>query len=139
MEENKEQFLELVYGDTDSVVSSTQIEVLKNGAHNKLCIEEFFNKMLKTTQKIEKTIYGHEMIDGNGWLITNFRDNVVTNSPIKRLIRHKVNKDIYRIKTSDGKYIECTGDHSIMVMRNNNIISVKPMDIKKTDKLIVYG
>ena len=52
-------------------------------------------------------------------------------------MRHKVNKHKYKIRTKSGKELIITGDHSIMVIRNNELISVKAKDInKETDKII---
>lgn len=61
--------------------------------------------------------------------------------PISYLMKHKVKKQLFKIKVYDKNNklheIECTCDHSLMVMRNNIIISVKPAEILKTDEFIL--
>lgn len=132
-----DQLVKLVYGDTDSVVANTSITITNGKETKDIRVDDFFN--LLNTGVIQKTQFGHEMIDGGQWRIKNLVGGKLTDSPIKRIIRHKVNKKIYRITSSDGKSVECTGDHSIIVMRDGKLIEAKPCDIKKTDKLVVYG
>ena len=50
-------------------------------------------------------------------------------------MRHKVKKRMYRI-TSGDKSVEVTCDHSLKVMRNNELIDVKPSDLQKGDKIV---
>ena len=53
------------------------------------------------------------------------------------MIRHKVSKAKYKIKTKSGKEIIVTNDHSCIVIRNGKQISIKAKDINiKTDKII---
>ena len=47
----------------------------------------------------------------------------------------KVKKRLFKIKCT-GDEVVVTEDHSIIVSRNNQLISCKPMDILKTDKVI---
>ena len=55
-------------------------------------------------------------------------------------MRHKVNKPKYKIKTKSGKELILTGDHSVMVIRNNELVPIKTKDIdKNTDMLITIN
>ena len=55
-------------------------------------------------------------------------------------MRHKVfNKSKFRIKTKTGKELIVTGDHSVMVIRNNELISIPAKNILKTDKIITIA
>lgn len=56
---------------------------------------------------------------------------------VNRIIRHKVSKEKWEIESDNGFKVFCTGDHSIMVVRENNTIKVKPSEIVPTDRLIV--
>ena len=52
-------------------------------------------------------------------------------------MRHKVNKECFKIKTKSGKEIIVTEDHSCVVFRNNEQITIKAKDINKdTDKIL---
>ena len=54
-------------------------------------------------------------------------------------MRHKVTKDKFRLKTKSGKELIVTGDHSIMVIRDNELISLPAREIKKSDKIITIA
>jgi intein/homing endonuclease len=56
--------------------------------------------------------------------------------PINYVYRHKVSKARWKVTDSLGNEIIVTGDHSIMVERNGNLIEVKPRDILPDDFLI---
>lgn len=61
---------------------------------------------------------GHEVAEN----LTGLRVPTINNqgklklSRPTALIRHKVNKEIYKIKTNTGKQIETTGDHSLYIL-----------------------
>ena len=64
------------------------------------------------------------LINMEVWDGTNF-------TKIRRVIRHKVNKKIYRVVTNTG-YVEVTEDHSLIL---NNMEYAKPQSIRKGTKL----
>jgi hypothetical protein len=55
---------------------------------------------------------------------------------IKKVIRHMVTKEKSRLKLPSGKSIDITGDHSLMVLREENLISVKPSEVEESDLII---
>lgn len=55
--------------------------------------------------------------------------------PIKRVIRHKVDKDIYRVNTGNSM-IEVTEDHSLI---NTKFKQIKPVDCDVLDTQILQG
>mgnify|MGYP000662678712 CR=1 FL=1 len=50
-------------------------------------------------------------------------------------MKHKVKKRFFKIKVND-KFVIITEDHSIVVERNGELISVKPSEIKGGDAMI---
>lgn len=60
---------------------------------------------------------------------------------IKFIYRHKVSKEQYQIVSASNPchFVNVTKDHSIMVLRDKELIEVKPTKIKSDDKLIVNG
>jgi intein/homing endonuclease len=56
---------------------------------------------------------------------------------VNRIIRHKVSKPKWKLKTKTGKEIIVTNDHSMIVFRNGVKIEVKPSQILKTDKILI--
>ena len=61
-------------------------------------------------------------------------DKVVYND-IKYIMKHKVKKRMFRIKSKDN-YVDVTEDHSVIINRNGKVMSIKPIDIIKGDKII---
>jgi intein/homing endonuclease len=50
-------------------------------------------------------------------------------------MKHKVKKRMFRIKSKDN-YVDVTEDHSVIINRNDKVMSIKPIDIIKGDKII---
>ena len=113
------------YQDTDSVEKNTKI----------------------ITDKCESTIeelYNRNIINGSGGITTNGHESVITNEKslnwsddkklyytnIKRIIRHKVSKPKWRLRTKSGKEIIITSDHSLVVFRDGVKLEVKPNQIE---------
>ena len=119
--------------DTDSVVGSTLIDV--NG--QKISIKEFFDSVKgKKVRDLENDVVKLVENDSTS-LSVNIESQKIERKKINYVMEHKVKKRMFKIKCQ-GKEVIVTEDHSIMVMRNNEIISVKPNEIKKgLDKIIM--
>jgi len=122
----------LVYGDTDSVDYQTVI----NTDNGDFTIEDLYNRNIQNgTAGI--TLKGHESVNCKE-LVLNWNENKkLYYTPVKRIIRHKVSKPKWKLKTKNGKEIIVTNDHSMIVFRNNEKIEVKPSEILKTDKILI--
>lgn len=126
-----------IYGDTDSVVASTTVQTNFGTCEIGMLYDNY-----KTTQK-QITTYGHEIIDVSDKNLKTFtfcsKTNTVKWGKIKNLIRHKVSKKKYKIVV-DSKVLYMTEDHGCMVMRNGNLVRVKPCEIDiTTDKIITIN
>jgi hypothetical protein len=64
-------------------------------------------------------------------------DKGIHYSKVKNIIRHKTSKKKWKIK-ADGKEVIVTDDHSLIVFRDGVKIEIKPKDLIKGDKVIVY-
>ena len=127
----------VVYGDTDSVFSSSIIIIQNNlGEEFKVNIEEFFMDL----SKIENVFLDHKgnhIIEPKGIRTLNFIDGDLFFSPVKKIIRHKVTKAKWRIVSQSGKEVIVTNDHSITIFRNGQKIHVKPSEINpETDEIL---
>ena len=124
----------LIYGDTDSVDSQTIIET--NGG--KIKIEELYNKnILEGSAGV--TLKGHESVNCKERILNWDEKKKLYYAPVKRIIRHKVSKPKWKLRTKNGKEIIITNDHSMIVFRNNKKIEVKPSEILKTDKILIIN
>lgn len=125
----------VVYSDTDSIFSESIIRT-NLGNHT---IQDFFNKIENEYKNHYVDIKGNEIIDLKdcGFTVKNYKNGEIVDSSIKKLIRHKVTKSKWKIKTKSGKEIIVTNDHSIIVFRDGKELSIKPSEINlKTDKIL---
>ena len=118
-----------IYIDTDSVDKNS---VIHSKDFGKITIANFWNMYAKNGYTKDKR--GNELVnlDENQVYVENW-DKDVKWSDVKRIIRHKVTKKKYKVRTKSGKDIIITGDHSIMVIRDGKKIKMcaTEIDIKK--------
>jgi hypothetical protein len=119
-----------VYGDTDSCDKNTLIHTL-NGDKT---IEEFYNSNIINGSAGE-TKNGHESVMTSEKVL-NYKDDEIYYADVRRIIRHKVSKPKWKLKTKSGKEIIVTGDHSMVIFRDGIQMVVKPSEILKTDKIL---
>ena len=124
-----------IYQDTDSCDKSSLIRFLSsNGKEYTKSIEEWYNENEKNGSA-GQTLKGHESVKTSDKIL-NFVNNEIVYSDVKRIIRHKVSKPKWKLKTKSGKEIIVTNDHSMVVFRDGKQIIVKPSNILKTDKIL---
>lgn len=108
-----------VYGD--SVAKDTPILIKDNQEQIQIImIEELCNKFTINEKGKKEGISNKKIWTNNKW------------SPIKRVIKHKTNKCMYRVKTNRG-IVDVTEDHSLIDTEMNLI---KPKDCSKKTKLL---
>lgn len=127
----------VIYCDTDSVHSDTYV----NCVGELIRISALFEEM---AAKHTKFFYNNNEIlwntSGQMPLILNYSyENGIFESKIKKIIRHKVDKEKWQIISKDGNKIITTNDHSVMVYKPTPpfLFKKKPQEIDiKTDQLI---
>jgi hypothetical protein len=118
-----------VYGDTDSVLGSSLIRT-DNGD---ITIEDLYNESCVSAGN---TLNGHESVECEKNILNWTEKLGLHYSQPKRIIRHKVSKPKWRLRTASGKEIIVTNDHSMIVFRNGKKLEIKPSEIIKTDKIL---
>jgi len=122
-----------IYIDTDSVDGESIIKVKNLGD---IKISDFWNLYAKNGYTKDER--GNELVKlDDGQVSVENWDKDVKWSDVKRIIRHKVTKKKYKVRTKSGKEIIITGDHSIMVIRDNKKIKVRATEINVKKDLIV--
>lgn len=121
-----------IYADTDSVDYQSVIKT-NRGIYS---IEEWYNKNINNGTG-GSTLKGHESVLTNDKILNYHPDKGLYYAPVKRIIKHKVTKDKWKLRTKSGKEVIVTNDHSMIVFRNGEQIEVKPSEILKTDKILV--
>lgn len=116
-------------GDTDSVVSTTVLRI----NNKEITIGDLFDT---TDSPVIVTPSGNEVKRVVGkHSLTYTPEKGAHYQLVDYVMRHKVKKRMYRI-TSGEKSVEVTCDHSLKVMRNNELIDVKPSELQKGDKIV---
>ena len=126
-----------VYSDTDSCFkNSLLLNKYKNNII-KMNIEDCFNFAKELNNKTFVNENGSEFTYTDELEVLNYKNGKLEFVPIKWVMRHKVTKPKYRIKTKSGKEITVTNDHSCIVFRDGKQIEIKAQDINiKTDKIL---
>lgn len=122
----------ICYGDTDSISSDSIIHTNKGD----ITIENLYNNNIKNGSA-GNTLKGHESVYCNDKVLNWDENKHLYYAPVTRLIRHKVTKEKWRLKTKSGKEIIVTNDHSMIVFRDGVKLEIKPRDILKTDKILI--
>lgn len=127
----------VIYGDTDSVFCSTKVIIMNElGEKTEIKICDFFDQ-LSESRSIIIDHKGNEIIEPKNISSLNYKNGEIIFSGIKKIIRHRVTKPKWRIKTSSGKEVIVTNDHSITIFRNGEKIHVKPSEINlETDQIL---
>lgn len=137
LEDNKD-LASIIYGDTDSVDASTTLRIKEsNGNQRVITIEDFYNENLGKNAGV--TLKGHESVLTDSKVLNWSEDKGLYYGNIKRIIRHKVTKPKWKLKTKSGKEIIVTNDHSMIVFRDGKKLEIKPRDVRKTDKILVVN
>lgn len=123
-----------IYSDTDSITKDSLLSI-KND--NKVTIESLFNESLGKNGLTDITQNNQEIVKCDKSVLNWTKDKGLQYVPIKYIMRHKVSKPKFKIRTKSGKEIIVTGDHSCVVFRNGEQLTIKAKDINKnTDKIL---
>jgi len=120
-----------IYIDTDSIVASSKIR-LDDGRI--LSVEDLYTE---GALDMGNTLAGHESVSCKNRVLNWSEDLGLYYAPVKRVIRHKVSKEKWKLKTSSGIEVTVTGDHSLIVFRNGQKLEVKPNEVLLTDKILI--
>ena len=118
-----------IYSDTDSCVGDTLIST----SLGKIKIEDLFERP------------GEIVKNENGSFVKRLDEKILAKSmnsnfeiqdkKIIYVMKHKVNKRMFKISVNN-KSVIITEDHSVMINRNDKLLSVKSNEILKSDELI---
>lgn len=117
---------DILVHNTDSVSKDSIIYTEKHPEG--ITIENLYNE---SNIDAGTTLKGHESKRLNDKVL-NF-NNALYYGDVERIIKHKVNKPMWRLKTESGKEVICTEDHSLIVFRNGEKLKVKPSEINSDD------
>lgn len=116
------------YGD--SVIGKTPIIIKLNGSINVIYMEDLYDLFSRNEVFIFNS--GKNIIDTSDYDLYVMSDSGW--SKIKKLIKHKTNKQIFKVSTNNG-IVSVTKDHSLL---NEKKESIKPTEINNETKLLCW-
>jgi len=130
-----------IYSDTDSIRGDSLLLIKYRNEILKVSIKDLFKFNYKFTGA-----FNYNLNDPSKEITPGLDDIEVLNYteekgihfvPIKYIMKHRVSKEQFKIKTKSGKEIIVTGDHSCIVFRDGKQLEIKAKDINKdTDKIL---
>ena len=119
----------------DSVYKNSKILVKYNNKTYNIEIEKFFNILKKENEVIKKE--DREVIEDNFEINSmDFNGKIISGGATK-MIRHKVKKDMFKIRTRSGREIKITQDHSIFTIGENVLYKeIKGSNLKLGDYIV---
>lgn len=133
-------FVNIAYGDTDSCLSDSLLRCYDRLSKSKLyiTIEDLYNEMSEKGYTLRMTDrQGTEFCACDKQILNWDTDKGLYYSDVKYIMRHKVTKPKWRLRTKDGKEIIVTNDHSMIVFRDGEKLEIKPNQILPTDKVLI--
>ena len=126
-----------LYCDTDSVVGNSKITYLDKDKTNCDTIENLWERLNSVDVDEYKEVKETKNVFDLGLLTPTISKygEPLEYKKIKKIIRHKITKKLYRIKTDNNEVI-ITEDHSLVVLRNNEIVGITIKELKDGDKLL---
>lgn len=124
-----------VYIDTDSVDKSTVINISHDGKQESVTIEKLYNACIKFGSAGD-TLAGHESVNCS-FSVLNYNNGDLYYAPVKRVIRHKVNKKKWVLMTKTGNSVIVTNDHSLVVFRKGKHVECTAENVRLTDKILI--
>ncbi len=122
----------------DSVTGDSEIIVERGGQINRTTVGKLIDQSI--TKYGCLNINGREILDKNPENIKVFsmdKNGKIKLSKATSFIRHKVNKDIYKIETRTGRKLKVTQDHSLFTLGNDGKIeTIKGLEIKPGTYLV---
>jgi DNA polymerase elongation subunit (family B) len=125
----------IIYIDTDSVGPNSVVKIKGRGDFK---IKDLFEELVNDECDYIEDIMGKKFIFPKNLQMPYYdeKDGNIKYGNVKYIEKHKVKKLTYRIKTKNGKSVDVTEDHSIMVIENSKVIEKKPKELNKNDKII---
>lgn len=103
----------------DSVTGDAEIDLLYNGRHLRLAFDGFFMLFSNKIVLLNEKEYIYPATDFELKILTyNEKKNNSCFMPIKYLVRHKTNKDLYQVNITNEFGVTVTEDHSLMTYIN---------------------
>lgn len=126
-----------LYCDTDSVVGTSKLLYLDNN----ILIENTIENIWEGLKSVEINEYKESKeskdifdLDLRTPTISKYGEDIQYKK-IKKIVRHKITKKLYRVKTDNNEVI-ITEDHSLIVLRDNELVGITIKELRDGDRLL---
>ena len=105
--------------------------------NEKISIEDFYNISTGIIEKTGEDDYKKilSIVEYKTPSVHQNNVNAFDEKRVKYIKKHKVKKTMWKLSVLE-KEVVVTEDHSIMVLRENKLVAVKPFEIIKNDKIL---
>lgn len=117
--------------DTDSVVGDTEVYYNKD----KIKISDLYDKFNQFVYNDDFNKSYVKPCDSSTTSSFNTKNKSVEEKNIKYIMKHRVKKRMFKIKTDETEVI-VTEDHSLIIYRNSRYINIKPSELIDGDKIV---
>lgn len=122
----------------DSVTGDASIIVKENGRFRKTTIGKLIDEKIEKNGFLDVDGREKEINVNNVEVFSVNREGRVVLSKASKFIRHKVNKPIYEIRTTSGKKVKVTEDHSLFTLDEKKILrAIKSKELKEGDFIAI--
>jgi type IV secretory pathway ATPase VirB11/archaellum biosynthesis ATPase len=123
---------EKVVSIEDSVTGDTQVEIRSKGEVSRMTISELADPLID--RHGEKLADGAERVEIEGMQLPTMSEGLEFDfEEPESLIRHEVDKPVFRVKTATGREIKTTADHSLFGLRQKSLHEVSPRELEEGD------
>ncbi len=122
-----------IYSDTDSVNGQSMIQFFIDGKKYNDTIENLYVNYVVKQQKYKDGVLGFLRVPVDTYY---YSDGDIRVGKINKLYRHLTDKQQYQIILDDNSSIKVTGDHSVALMRDGQLLYGTVNEIKQNDKMI---
>ncbi len=122
----------------DSVTGDSEIIAERNGKMERTTVGKLIDGLIEKGEKLD--IDGRELVPVNSENIKVFamdKQGKIKLAKVSQFTRHKVNKDIYQVKTRSGRAIKVTRDHSLFTVDGFKILKIRPVDLINGGQILV--
>jgi DNA topoisomerase-1 len=106
------------YNEITPVIENDEFKIVKIG--------EFVDNAIKTNKDVKKCKVPS----------FDFKSKKISFKPLKKVIRHKIHEELYKIDLSYSRSVKITSSHSVFTFSNNKIKQIKASKLKEGDILL---
>ncbi len=123
----------------NSILPDEWLPVIESGEIKFVKIGAFIDKLMEKYRNNVKEIENSEVLEVDGIKAFSFnRKNKKSQiKPVKALIRHRYDGNVYDVELESGRRIKITEGHSLFTVRKGEITEISGNEIKRGDLIVV--